>query len=89
MGADEIAILMNEIHKIRSDLSFVELRQITDLIQEEGFVKQSEGHWIRHPNTYECSVCKEELFIEYAEDYDAIADWELNFCPFCHTFINL
>lgn len=43
MGADEIAILMNEIHKIRSDLSFVELRQITDLIQKAGFVKQSEN----------------------------------------------
>ena len=45
--------------------------------------KQSEGEWIKHCNTYECSVCKEELFIEYAEDYDAIEDWELNFCPFC------
>ena len=42
-----------------------------------------EGEWIKHCNTYECSVCKEELFIEYAEDYDAIADWEFNFCPFC------
>jgi hypothetical protein len=28
-------------------------------------------------------VCKEELFIEYAEDYDAIEDWSLHFCPFC------
>lgn len=48
-----------------------------------GYRKQSEGEWIKHCNTYECSVCKEELFIEYAEDYDAIEDWNFNFCPFC------
>lgn len=45
--------------------------------------KQNVGEWIKHCNTYECSVCKEELFIEYAEDYDAIEDWSLRFCPFC------
>lgn len=45
-----------------------------------GYRKQSEGEWIKHCNTYECSVCKEELFIEYAEDYDAIEDWNLHFC---------
>ena len=71
MGADEIAILMNEIHKIRSDLSFVELRQITDLIQEAGFVKQSEGEWLECGWDYVCSECK-----EYSE-------YKTRFCPNC------
>lgn len=52
-------------------------------MRKQGYRKQSEGEWIKHCNTYECSVCKEELFIEYAEDYDAIEDWKFNFCPFC------
>lgn len=58
-------------------------RNYAEEIYNSGYRKQSEGEWIKHCNTYECSVCKEELFIEYAEDYDAIADWNLHFCPNC------
>ena len=49
-----------------------------------GYRKQEEGEWIKHPCSYECTVCKEEFFVEgYAEDYDPIADWDLHFCPNC------
>ena len=65
------------------ELGLCKEKFVATALYKAGYRKQSEGHWIKHSNTYECSVCKEELFIEYAEDYDAIVDWELNFCPFC------
>ena len=50
----------------------------------KGYRKQSEGEWIKHPASYECTACKEEFFVEgYAEDYDPITDWDLHFCPNC------
>jgi hypothetical protein len=46
--------------------------------------QQSEGEWIKHPASYECTVCKEEFFVEgYAEDYDPVTDWDLHYCPNC------
>lgn len=53
-------------------------------LQMAGFHKQSEGEWIKHPASYECTACKEEFSVEgYAEDYDPITDWDLHFCPNC------
>jgi DNA-directed RNA polymerase subunit RPC12/RpoP len=53
-------------------------------MKKHGYRKQSEGEWIKHPVSYECTACKEEFFVEgYAEDYDPITDWDLHFCPNC------
>lgn len=49
-----------------------------------GYIKQSEGEWIKHSASYECTVCNEEFYVEgYAEDYDPISDYDLHFCPNC------
>ena len=77
----EIAKILNKENGLAED-DYYFVPDAT-LLYDSGYRKQSEGHWIRHSNTFECSVCKKELFIEYAEDYDAIEDWELYFCPFC------
>jgi hypothetical protein len=53
-------------------------------LYEKGYRKQSEGEWIKHPVSYECTACMEEFFVEgYAEDCDPITDWDLHFCPNC------
>ena len=50
----------------------------------KGYRKQSEGEWIKHFASYECTVCKQEFCVsEYAEDYDPIEDYDLHFCPNC------
>lgn len=45
---------------------------------------QSKGTWKTHSVSYECSRCGEEFFIaDVAEDYDAIEDLKMNYCPNC------
>lgn len=57
---------------------------LAQTVYNAGYRKQSEGEWIKHPASYECTACKEEFFVEgYAEDYDPITDWDLHFCPNC------
>ena len=78
---EEMAItILDFVHTKHNQFS---MQDLAEALYNAGYRKQSEGEWIKHCNTYECSVCKEELFIEYAEDYDAIEDWNLHFCPFC------
>jgi DNA-directed RNA polymerase subunit RPC12/RpoP len=49
-----------------------------------GYRRHSEGEWIKHPASYECTSCKEKFFVEgYAEDYDPITDYDLHYCPNC------
>ncbi len=52
-------------------------------IYEAGCRKQSDGEWITHSGSYECSVCKEECYNEFAEDFDPIEDYGFHFCPHC------
>lgn len=48
------------------------------------FESKSEGEWIKHPCSYECTLCGEEFCVEsYAEDYDPITDYDLHYCPNC------
>lgn len=47
------------------------------------FMAKKEGEWITHSCSFECSVCKEEVFFEFAEDFDPIEDCEFYFCPHC------
>ena len=48
------------------------------------FENKSEGEWIKHPCSYECTLCGEEFYVEsYAEDYDPITDYGLYYCPNC------
>ena len=79
---EQIAEMSVLIHTGRSlQLSYVE---IAEHLYNAGYRKQSEGEWIKHPVSYECTACKEEFFVEgYAEDYDPITDWDLHFCPNC------
>lgn len=47
-------------------------------------VEVKHGYWTAHPASYECSICENEFFVEgYAEDYDAVEDWDLHYCPNC------
>lgn len=47
-------------------------------------VEVRHGYWTAHPASYECSICENEFFVEgYAEDYDAVEDWDLHYCPNC------
>jgi DNA-directed RNA polymerase subunit RPC12/RpoP len=63
---------------------FCDVNFYAERLYKEGYRKQREGEWIKHPASYECTVCKEEFFVEgYAEDYDPITDWDLHFCPNC------
>lgn len=77
MGADEIAMLMNEMHKIRGDISFVEMRQIVDLFQSAGFVKQK----VVIAN----SATTKEKQIEQIEEMRAILcrSGAINHCEYC------
>lgn len=53
-------------------------------VYNTGYRKQKEGEWIKHPCSYECTVCNNEFVVDgYAEDYDAIEDWDLHYCPNC------
>lgn len=57
---------------------------MAELITTKGYRKQSEGEWIKHPCSYECTLCGEEFYVEsYAEDYDPITDYGLYYCPNC------
>ena len=59
-------------------------RAMASLLYGEGYRKQSEGEWIKHSASYECTVCNEEFYVEgYAEDYDPITDYDLHYCPNC------
>lgn len=67
-----------------SSLEFKEAIALVDEIIKAGFRKQSEGTWKTHSVSYECSRCGEEFFIaDIAEDYDAIEDLKMNYCPNC------
>lgn len=47
-------------------------------------VEVKHGYWTAHPASYECSICENEFFVEgYAEDYDAVEDYDLHYCPNC------
>ena len=47
-------------------------------------VEVRHGFWTAHPASYECSICGNEFFVEgYAEDYDAVEDYDLHYCPNC------
>jgi hypothetical protein len=47
-------------------------------------VEVKHGEWIKHPCSYECTVCNGEFFVEsYAKYYDPVTDYDLHFCPNC------
>lgn len=57
---------------------------IASSIPSADVVEVKHGYWTAHPASYECSVCENEFSVEgYAEDYDAIEDWDLHYCPNC------
>lgn len=86
---DEMAEMLNIIEKAREAYA----NDVTDRTENEyireglldaGYVKQRVGEWIKHPCSYECTLCGEEFSVEsYAEDYDPITDYDLHYCPNC------
>lgn len=75
--------LADALHPEKCDLMCEMFGVFTNLAKED-YRKQSEGEWIKHPCSYECTVCKEEFSVEgYAEDYDPITDYDLHYCPNC------
>lgn len=82
---EEMAKMMVDSNnkEVADALSLLFVR-LAEALYNADYRKQSEGEWIKHPASYECTVCKEEFFVEgYAEDYDPIEDWELRYCPHC------
>lgn len=75
-----VALLWHNTNMYDEDLIF----EVAEVILTAGYRKQIEGEWIKHPCSYECTVCKEEFSVEgYAEDYDPITDYDLHYCPNC------
>lgn len=55
----------------------------TEALIANGVTIRERGEWKKHPYSYECSLCGNALSVDYAEDYDAVEDWDLRFCPYC------
>lgn len=72
----------NERRMAVVDSDFIDL--VNDATVIEDVVEVKHGYWTAHPASYECSICENEFFVEgYAEDYDAVEDWDLHYCPNC------
>lgn len=71
--------LMECDESIRERCGFMVL---IEALYAEGYRKQREGEWIKHPCSYECTVCKVSVEV-YAEEYDPTTDYDLNYCPNC------
>ena len=66
--------------------SLTDVRKAIEQTPTADVVEVKHGFWTAHPASYECSICGNEFFVEgYAEDYDAVEDFDLYFCPNCGT----
>lgn len=57
--------------------------KVADYLIASGVTILERGEWKKNPYSYECSLCGNALSVDYAEDYDAVEDWDLKFCPYC------
>ena len=81
---EETMFLQTPEDRLKTMLLFKTLNSIKN---GKPYEERSQGEWVRHIRSIECSVCKYNFFSddenENCQDYDPCADFNFNFCPNC------